>query len=500
MEKAVVYARYSANTKNKDDSVAAQLERIDKVAGSYNIVGTFKEPGKSAWSGKPRPEWIALTKQIAAGEVRWILFDRIDRLNRNNPEAYEFMALCQRQGVKWCAVRDNKTFDLADPMQLMMATWEAIQGAEYSNSLSKATKAGNLRRRNAGEPMRQGHRPYGRNDDRMTMNKAEAKFIRLGRDMLLGRGRPAASLFTVLTEWQRLGAVTTQGKQWTGRGVFNTMTKWSNAAVPNHLDLPLDDVAPDPKWKPIISREDVEEIRALFASRARPRGTGVTTLCGGLIYCRCGQPMVGGGWQGRTNNRIYRCNAYTDNRVNIEGTHGEHSSIARHIVDAAVRERLITIYLVAPEWSGAQAGEEGNLAKLSDDARQVRAQKQQLLDLHLEGSLSKVEYQTKKAQLDSRDAEIESATTKLAAESAHARMLVSSLERIRDVLGEESLGDDAAVGRALSEFTRLEDAFDSLSLEDKRLLIKSTLHVTVNAGRGKQRLEMLPLSWLAALS
>lgn len=477
---AAIYLRISADNDDKTPKVEEQHERIctQLVPGTYEVVAVLKDPGVSAWAGsdKPRHDWERLKQLVRERRVTTILFDRQDRLSRDDAETWEFMALCKRNAVRWHAVEGGQ-LDFANRADAMRAFWEGSEANAYSDKISQNTRRKYKTDREKGLPYAHGPRPFGRETDHMTERPPEGDLIRLARDMLLNEGM---SLFAVMKSWQAADSTTPRGNAWTASAVRHAMRKWSNAAVPSYMDEPLDSVQAHPAWTPIISRQDAEEIRALLALRSRP-GTGVTTLCGGIIRCRCGAPMLGGGWQGRNSGqRIYRCSFYGDNKINITNTKGQHSTVARHLADRAAREAVVDTYFIKPRASTAATGEAARLADMQTELTKIQEKIERLLDLHLEGELSKPMFRGKNLALAAREAELVEAIAQMAAASANARMLTKTR---RALFSRRTLPLSAAV-----EVKReLGDIFDALELEDQRALLAATARVMVGAGQGMSR-------------
>ncbi|WP_375490696.1 recombinase family protein [uncultured Jatrophihabitans sp.] len=474
---ALLYARISV-TDQRTPKVANQLSDLRALATreGYANACEYRDDGIAASKPDLRDDFNRLMADLPKHPGAVILATEEARLARNMQEKLALQVLCAEHGITWHTVRDGKVNPSEAAGEFMALIRGAVDTLE-SKRKGERQRARAAHDRAQGLPYRNSPRPFGREDDHVTERRAEADLIRLARDMLLRDGK---SLFAVMTAWQKAGSTTPKGNAWTAASVRHAMRKWSNAAVPTYGDEPLPDVQAHPSWTPIISRDDAEEIRALLALRSRP-GTGVTTLCGGIIRCRCGAPMVGGGWQGRNSGRrIYRCSFYTDNKINLTNSKGQHSTVARHLADHAAREAVITTYLFRPSASNAASGEAARLADMQTELTDVQAKIGNLLDLHLEGELSKAIFQSRKAPLATREAELAERISQMAAASANARMLTKTR---RALFSRRTLPLSAA-----AEVKReLGDIFDGMGLEDQRALLAATAHVVVGAGQGMSR-------------
>jgi site-specific DNA recombinase len=149
-----------------------------------------------------------------------------------------------------------------------------------------------------------GTRPFGFDDDRVTIRPAEAEAIRdATRRVLAGE-----SLRSISLDWHTRGIVTPAGNRWRLSSIRRMLTSYRVAGVREHRGEP----AAEAVWPPIVDREQHERLRAILldpgrrttgsAPRAYPlRGLAVCGLCGRLLVSG---PKAG---PDGTTRRGYRC-------------------------------------------------------------------------------------------------------------------------------------------------------------------------------------------------
>ncbi|MHB8538269.1 MAG: recombinase family protein [Candidatus Dormibacteria bacterium] len=87
--RAAVYCRISFDPKERRVGTEAQerdCRRFIASRGWEAIEPAYVDNGKSAWSGKERPEWERLKRDIAAGKVGAVVVYRLSRLARDVTE------------------------------------------------------------------------------------------------------------------------------------------------------------------------------------------------------------------------------------------------------------------------------------------------------------------------------------------------------------------------------------------------------------------------------
>lgn len=448
-------------------------------AEDYEVVATFYDDGISAYrSLKTRAGWGDLQTWVQKHDFDVLVFDRQDRLARDQIETMEFIIKCARAGIGWHSAQEGTT-DLADTMGVMFAIFRGGEAQAYSDKISKNQRAANSRKREKGLPGA-GGRPFGFKIDRITHDPIEAELIRQGTQMVLAGCRR----FEVLKLFKDSGVKTVRNNEWHIANVVALLRRWRNAGYVEHDDRAFGKAV----WEPIVAIEDVKRLRAILSLGKLP-GTWKTPthLATGIALCHCGSQLVA---STNLGDGVYRCIRYvTDGKGMAAG----HTTVREAILDPMIDEAVIKSYLVAPDLLQTADAEQRQLAELHEELEDVQARAGTLLDALLEQDITKETYKEKNTPLKTKEQEILDAIMALTASSAHAQMLVRSrsslaaLQKYGVEIGKDYVGlaeHDAVVAD-------LRRAYDDLTLLNKRLLIAANLTITVYPGRGPRRVEII---------
>ncbi|HET7034992.1 MAG TPA: recombinase family protein [Thermomicrobiaceae bacterium] len=138
----------------------------------------------------------------------------------------------------------------------------------------------------SGRPSGGGSRPYGYEDDKVTVRPAEAAVVAECAKRLLA-GEPVRSIAQDLNE---RGVPTSTGGQWSPQSLRRML---ASARISGHREHRGEIVGPA-EWPGIISTEDGAKIRALLANPERRTNKAARRyLLGGLLVCgHCGEKLV----------------------------------------------------------------------------------------------------------------------------------------------------------------------------------------------------------------
>ena len=143
LKKVIAYIRYSSHAQDDGNSVPAQINCITDYAETHNmeIENYYIDTAKTGRNTK-RPEYQKMKQDIENGnvEAKIILVRAIDRLHRNAKNQLEDVEWCEKYGIRIIGIIDGT--DTADSNNKFILTIKAATAEEYSNTLSKTTKAG----------------------------------------------------------------------------------------------------------------------------------------------------------------------------------------------------------------------------------------------------------------------------------------------------------------------------------------------------------------------
>ncbi|HEV7206147.1 MAG TPA: recombinase family protein, partial [Jatrophihabitans sp.] len=380
--RALIYARISPASADKNaPKTANQVADCDALATKcgYRVTGVFVDDNLSASTGKTRPDFERLLEAVRAGNADIVLATEEERFARNMGDKERLQLACIASGATWHTLRDGQV-DPADAAGEFMGTMRAAVGRMESRRKAERQINANAHRRANGERYMQGPRIFGWMDDKSTLEKSEADLIKAGTKMIL----EGSTIYRVCMMFRDSGVKPIRAQAWQTVAVQNMLCRWTNAGVMSYKDVPDFGVTTD--WQPIVSRKDLEAVRTILKRKGLARNRA-QSLATGIAKCVCGATVVGSGANGK---KFYVCTAQRAGTKNG----GLHSSILFNLLDEKITEEICQAYLEEPE---AVTDDSSELAGLYDRLHGLQKQQEDLLDLHLEGTLTKPIYVKKNA-------------------------------------------------------------------------------------------------------
>jgi DNA invertase Pin-like site-specific DNA recombinase len=293
-----IYARVSRvarkDAKNKNEpSTGGQVAICRLRLGELDLPEgkVLVDPGRSAWDpAVKRPAWDELMDRLERGvSGGFIVFD-LERFTRQPPDAERMIELAAR-GL---GVLDSESeYDLTTPNG-KKAFRDAINAAAYySDRLSTRARRGKRLKAMSGEPNTT-TRPFGFEDDFVTVREAEAEIIReLARRFLAGEPQHA-----LVRELNARGILSSKGNPWTVRSLQLLLLRERNCGRILHTDTETNvkSIAGHLPGKPIITEDDFDRVCAIYAARRGSEAPSETYLCTGIAFCGhpdCGKPLTG---------------------------------------------------------------------------------------------------------------------------------------------------------------------------------------------------------------
>jgi site-specific DNA recombinase len=312
---AAIYVRISQDRAGAGLGVARQEEDCRALCErlGWEVVGVYSDNDVSAYSGKPRPAWNSLIADVESGSVGAIAVWHVDRLTRHPMELEYVVELADKYGLKLATVAGE--IDLATPSGQFAAR---VMGASArQEAMHKSERQRRQRRQSAeaGKPNGGGTRPYGYEEDRITVNRDEAKVIKEAAKRALA----GESLSSICRDFGLRGITTPTGGTWQPRTLRRLLASarisgrrehkpWSSSQKGTK---PLvGDIVSDAVWRGVISVADSDRLRLLLNDAGRRKkygavGRAPSYLLTGVLFCsRCGGRMRG---QPRSGVRRYVC-------------------------------------------------------------------------------------------------------------------------------------------------------------------------------------------------
>jgi DNA invertase Pin-like site-specific DNA recombinase len=343
---AAAYLRISRDKVGAGLGVNRQLEDCRRWCDqhTWETAEVYCDNDVSAYSGRPRREYLRMLKDIESGRRDGVIAWHNDRLHRSPVELEEFITLVEKTGVAVATVTAGE-YDLTTPTGRMQARIVGAVARHESEHKSQRIKRKKQEIAQLGEAPGAPTFGYIRADvtagikNRSAIILEEAAIIReMAQRVLAGE-----TLVALVRDLNDRGVKTATGGAFHSGGLKKILiSDWVCGYRTNNGARVAKGT-----WQPILDEVTVKKLRAVLLDPARlspPRG-GRRLLTGLLLCGHCDSPLVGAQREGR---RIYRCqrNPGTPNRrsacsrLSIMATELEED-IADRVV-AAIKGRRVS--------------------------------------------------------------------------------------------------------------------------------------------------------------
>ena len=434
---AAIYARISLDQDGTGLGVARQLDDCREFAAQHGwvVADEYVDNDTSAYSGKRRPEYERMLEDVASGERDAVIAYHLDRLTRRPRDLERFVEVATAAKVTHVQFVSGGDFDLVSGDGLLVMRMLTAVAAGESATKSRRMKRKNDETAAKGLPHRGGNRPFGYEDDWVTIRPDEAAAVRT----MAGRFLAGESLRSIAVWLDAEGIKTVRGRPWLTTSVRTTLRNPRIAGLRQHRG----DIVGTAVWDPIIPVEEWNKVMALMDRRASTRERSPRSyLLTGLLRCgRCGNRLFS---SRRVNSRRYVCLGGPD-----------HQGCGRLTVVAAPLEQLISdavlFRLDTPELAAALSGQEARDTKsaaLAEALAQDRAQLDELALLYGDRKVSSREWLTAKAPIEARAKDLERQLARITGNGALVG-IVGNGESLRGRWGDLNLSRQAAIVKAL---------------------------------------------------
>lgn len=464
--RALVYLRISKDRTGLEAGVSRQREDCERRARErgWTIVAEHADNDMSATSGRRRPGFEAMLTAISAGDADVVIAWSLDRLQRNRRDELRLYEACKAAGASLSLVNgpdiDFKTATgryLADNLgslaRLEVELKSDRQVRQQEQAAAKGQRVG-------------GRRPFGYDDDGVTVRQDEAAAIRRAYEALLA-GVPLAA---IAREWNAAGLRSGQVR-WR-RDSKGQPSAWRPDTVRMVLSNPRNAgkraykgvVVADAVWPALVPEETWRAAVALMADPNRYAGGGphLRAMLTGIALCGvCGGKIHAGG--GRPGVRGYRCGA-------ASGHVARMAEPVEAFVSAVVMERLSR-----PDAAALlQDQRSPDLDALRSQAVALRSRLDSLAIDFSDGALTASQLRTATGRLRSLLKDVE--------------------DRMADAGRVNILGPLVTAGDVAQ-------AWDALSVDRRRAVVDTLMAVTLHPpGRGVRtfRPETVSIEWKVA--
>ncbi|MFI9721677.1 recombinase family protein [Streptomyces sp. NPDC052396] len=303
--RAAIYVRISQDRGGAGLGVARQEEDCRALCArkGWEVVEVYPDNDVSAYSGAPRPNWQKMLADFHEGLIDAVVCWHVDRLTRSPRELEDVIDLADRSGLELATVTGE--IDLATPTGRMIARMLGAAARHEAEHKAERQKRQRRQAAEAGKVAGGGKRPFGYEDDRVTIRDSEAEVIRDGVRRVLAN----ESLASICRDWQAKGVVSPAGKPWKTHGLRRLLASARISGRREHTPRSswegtrplLGEIVADAVWPGIVSHEHSDRVRKILSDPTRRRDVEGTTrrsyLLSGVL--RCGKPKEDGkpcGW------------------------------------------------------------------------------------------------------------------------------------------------------------------------------------------------------------
>jgi site-specific DNA recombinase len=325
--KAAIYTRISRDDEEKGLGVERQRKQCRALLRQrgLRVARVFEENDTSAYSGKPRPQWVALLEAIGAGEIDTVVALANDRLYRRTRDQLDLMEMLESVRGRIITVLDGEVDPASAEGQMRMTILGSVAQFE---SKRKSERIREKHEQLAADGLyKGGGRPFGYRVVEVARGKSfeivarEAEALREAAGHILD----GQSLRSVALRWNAAGLRTpvcsiTDPKtkrqhsrephecvfnEWYAKSVKGILTSPTIAGLRAHRGA----IVGKASWPAIIDRRTFDRLQAEFERRTEEKTGPVARkyLLTGLVRCgSCGDALIG---HPQAGVRSYYCNS-----------------------------------------------------------------------------------------------------------------------------------------------------------------------------------------------
>lgn len=295
-KQAAIYCRISSDRVGAGLGVERQERECRELAQTlgWDVVEVYVDNDVSAFNRRGKDvDWRRLLKDLKTGLYDAVLAWHVDRMYRRPRDLDALIEVIEQRKIPVRTVTSG-LLDLSNPAGVAMAKVSAVFAEYESAQKGERQRSKHRELALAGKGTGGGTRPFGYEDDRVTVRESEAMLIREATRRILDNGQ---SLSGLVKEWNEQGISTVTGTRWNTVVMRRLMV---SARISGRREYHrVHDIGEitnnNAQWAGIISHEDSDRLRELLTDPARQ--TNFTDgarkyLLTGFLFCHCGQKMI----------------------------------------------------------------------------------------------------------------------------------------------------------------------------------------------------------------
>ena len=252
----------------------------------WKLEQRYCDPDVSAYQPRVvREDFERLLADLESGIIQGIVSYDLDRLVRKPSDLERIIEIYDRKPLVFATVQGD--IDLSTPDGRTMARVLVAFANKSSMDTARRVARKKLERAINGEGS-SNFRPFGWNEDRLTLNEPEAEILRqAASDVLEGNG-----LFVICSRLNRAGVKTVRGSIWKTHAMRRVLTAPRMAGFAIYQGELLTDSAGQPikgKWQPILDESTWRAVAEILSQRKPRRERSTGGLLTGIARCgKCG--------------------------------------------------------------------------------------------------------------------------------------------------------------------------------------------------------------------
>lgn len=284
-----IYARISRDRDGTGLGTKRQITDCRKKADErgWTVVDEYVDDDVSAYSGRHRPEYERMLADIRDGRIDGVVVYHTDRLVRRSRELEDFIDLTEQHGIAQNLATVSGDIDLATGEGRLVARIHGAVAGKESDDKSRRNRRKHQELAEAGKVSGGGTRPFGYEQDRLTIRPSEARLIREATKRILA----GDSLRSVCKDWTDRGVQTVTGKPWTSTVLRSLLHSGRISGRREHRG----EIVTTAEWPGIITPEQSDALRALLdAPHRRKSRTARRNVLTRILRCgKCDTVMIG---------------------------------------------------------------------------------------------------------------------------------------------------------------------------------------------------------------
>jgi DNA invertase Pin-like site-specific DNA recombinase len=425
---AFIYCRISQDRTGAGLGTARQEEDCTALAKKLGVevTRTFVDQDISAYSGKKRPAYEEMLKEMAVGHVDYILCWHTDRLHRSPRELETYIDVSSRHGIATHAVRAGE-LDLATPSGRAVARTLGAWARYESEMKSDRQKRQRMQAREDGR-WTGGVVPFGWDiiSGQPEVNPEQADMLRYAVDQIY-HGASIASLLRYFNDSEHRPP---RSGQWNHVSLKDMLVRPKIAGL-REVD---GEVLDDPVFPAIVTEDQWRGVRALLGSPGRRVSFDNRNkwLLSGIAYCECGSTVKVGATRDHKGGRraVYRCKEPGPGHINRNAANVDE--LVNLIAPRLLEKRVVAETVQTPPVD--------DVGRLQGEASALRARLAEAASMAADGILTMAQLGVMSKKLKVQLAEIERSMEAAVVSSrpiqfdAHQRWEEMSLEQKRAIL------------------------------------------------------------------